>query len=137
MESSYVMMLLAAVASMIVGGIWYGPLFGKKWMEVIGVAEMSAEKQKEMQKKALPLYGTQFVLTLLQVYVLANLIWWTGEAEKAIGIAFFMWLGFILPTLAGGAMWTNNSARIKWMQFLIQAGYQLIMFILFGYLFSL
>jgi hypothetical protein len=134
MEINYITIVGAGVLSMIIGSIWYGPLFGKKWMEICGVTEMDKERRAQMQKEALPLYLTQFALTLVQLYVLSNLFAWTGEASKTVGIAFFMWLGFVMPTIAGCAMWNNNSGKVKWAQFLIQSGYQLIMFLLYGYI---
>ncbi len=132
---SYVTIIGAGVIAMIVGGIWFGPLFGKKWMEIIGATDMDKEKRAEMQKKALPLYGVQFVLVLLQVYILGNLILYTGG--NGMGVALFMWLGFVMPTIAGSSMWNNNTARVKWAMFLIQAGYNLVLFLIFGYVIDL
>ncbi len=126
--------ILGAVASLVVGSIWYGPLFGKKWMEIIGATAMDAEKRKQMQKEALPTYITQFVLSLLQIYILVNLIAWGGWSAQSIGVAFFLWLGFVMPTIAGSAMWNNNSTKVKWSMFLIQSGYQLVMFIIYGWM---
>lgn len=134
MELNYMAIVGAGIISMVVGSIWYGPLFGKKWMEICGVTNTDVEKRKQMQKEAMPLYGMQFALTLLQAYVLLNIITWTGG--NGIGVAFWMWLGFVMPTVAGGAMWNNNSKNIKWATFLIQSGYQLVIFLIFGYLFS-
>ncbi len=135
MDVNYVTILGAAVTSMIVGGIWYGPLFGKKWMEICGVSAFDEAQRKQMQKEALPLYGIQFVLALLQLYVLAGLVNW--ENGSAVGIAFWMWLGFVMPTIAGSAMWNNDSTKIKWARFLIQTGYQLVMFLIYGYMLGL
>ncbi len=134
MEINYLAILGAGIISMVIGSIWYGPLFGKKWMEICGVTETDSEKQKQMQKEAMPLYGIQFVLSLVQAYVLMNLITWTGGS--GVGIAFWMWLGFVMPTVAGSAMWNNNPNKIKRAAFLIQAGYYLLTLTLFGYLLS-
>jgi Protein of unknown function (DUF1761) len=135
MDINYLAIVGAGVISMIVGGVWYGPLFGKKWMEICGVSATDEVAKKQMQKEAMPLYGIQFALTLIQAYVLLNIIIWTSG--KGIGIAFWMWLGFIMPTVAGGAMWNNNSKKMKWETFLIQAGYQLVVMLIFGFLFSM
>ena len=132
MEINYVMILGAAIISMIVGSIWYGPLFGKKWMEIIGTTEMDAVKRKEMQKKAMPLYGIQFVLVLVQVFVLTIVV--TSTSGSGVGIAFWMWLGFVLPTVAGSAMWNNEPNKTKWAIFLIQSGYYLVLFLIFGFI---
>ena len=37
-----------------------------------------------------------------------------------------------MPTVAGAAMWNNDSAKISWARFMIQAGYQLVLFVMFG-----
>ncbi len=132
MEINYLMIVGAGVVAMIVGSLWYGPLFGKKWMEIIGVTEMDAVKQKEMQKKAMPLYGIQFVFVLLQVFVLSKLITWTGG--NGMGIAFWMWLGFVVPTVVGLALWNNQPNKMKWEMFLIQSGYYLVLFLIFGFI---
>lgn len=135
METSvnYWAVLAGAVFSMILGAIWYGPLFGKKWMEIIGVDPNDEVAKKKMQKSAAPLYGVQFLLTLFQVLVLAHLI---ADTTKVSGLerALWIWAAFIIPTLAGAVMWTNQSSRLKWSRFLIQGGYQLILFIGFGLL---
>ncbi len=128
------LILGGAIVSMVVGSIWYGPLFGKKWMEICGVSAMDEEKRKQMQKEATPLYIVQFVLSLLQLYILVNLITWGGWTVQSIGVAFFLWLGFVMPTVAGSAMWNNDSRNVKWARFLIQAGYQLVMFLLYGWM---
>lgn len=136
MEINYLAVILLAVVSMIIGYIWYGPLFGKKWMEVVGATSLDMEKRKEMQKKAGPLYLIQFVLVLFQVLVLAHLI---ADTTKVSGLerSLWIWAAFIIPTLAAGSMWNNDSSRVAWSRFLIQGGYQLILFIIFGFVLAM
>ncbi len=125
-----------AVLSMVIGAIWYGPLFGKKWMEIVGVDPADMEARKKMQKSAGPLYGVQFVLTLFQVAVLAYLL---VDSQRHGGLerALWIWAAFIVPTLAGAVMWTNETSKLKWARFLIQGGYQLVLFVIFGLLLQL
>jgi hypothetical protein len=123
------------VVAMILGAIWYGPLFGKKWVEIIGATEADLEARKEMQKKAGPLYAIQFVLVLFQVLVLARFI---GEGgASGIENALWIWAGFVMPTIAAASMWNNDSREVSIARFLIQAGYQLILFIIFGFILGL
>ncbi len=136
MDINYIVILGGAVLSMIVGSIWYGPLFGMKWMEICGVTDGDLEKRKQMQKEAMPLYVVQLLLSVLQLYIFVNLITWGGWKAQSVGVAFFMWLGFIMPTIAGSAMWNNDGSKIKWARFLIQSGYQLVMFLLYGLILS-
>jgi len=122
-----------AILSMIIGAIWYGPLFGKKWMEIAGVNPADLEARKKMQESAGPLYAVQFVLTLFQVLVLAQLV---ADTEIVGGLerSLWIWAAFVIPTLAGAVMWTNEIRKLKWARFLIQGGYQLVLFIVFGLL---
>ncbi len=130
---NYLAIVAGAVVSMVIGSIWYGPVFGKKWMEINGVDPNDKEYLKKMQKSAMPLYLVQFVLTLFQVLVLAHLV---ADTQIAGGLerSLWIWAAFVIPTLAGASMWTSDSSGMKWSRFLIQGGYQLILFIVFGLL---
>lgn len=130
---NYFAILAGAVLSMGIGALWYGPLFGKKWMEIVGATSLDLEARKQMQKKAMPLYLVQFILTLFQVLVLAHLV---ADTTKVGGLerALWIWGAFVIPTLAGAVMWTNEQGKMKRARFLIQGGYQLTIFIVFGLL---
>lgn len=130
---NYLAIITGAVLSMALGALWYGPLFGKKWMEIVGVNPDDMEAKNKMQKSAGPLYAVQFLLTLFQVLVLAHLV---ADTEIAGGLerALWIWAAFVIPTMAGAVMWTNDSRKLKWARFLIQGGYQLLLFTIFGLL---
>lgn len=131
MVINYWAVLVCGVVSMVIGFVWYGPLFGKKWMEIVGAKAVDMEARKKMQKEAGPLYLVQFLLTLFQAYVLAHYIAGWKDAS-GVENALWIWAAFLMPTVAGSAMWNNDSARVKWARFLIQAGYQLVLFVVFG-----
>ncbi len=131
MDINYLAVLVCAVAAMGLGAVWYGPLFGKKWMEIVGATAMDEARRKEMQRGAAKLYVVQFLLTLFQVWVLAYYIGgWTDVS--GLEQALWIWAAFIIPVVAGTAMWNNDSAKISWARFLIQGGYQLAIFVIFG-----
>ena len=50
--------LLATVLSFVPGGLWYGPLFAKTWMRLIGVSEATLREGFNPVKT----YGVTFVL---------------------------------------------------------------------------
>jgi len=133
MEINFLAILAAAVFSMILGAIWYGPLFGKQWVELMGMDPKDKKAMKKMQKEAGKLYFIQFILVLFQVFVLSFYIkgW-----EEASGIenALWIWAAFIMPTIAGSAMWANATDKMKMTKFMIQAGYQLVLFVVFGFI---
>ncbi|MEK7564137.1 MAG: DUF1761 domain-containing protein [Patescibacteria group bacterium] len=131
MDVNLVAVFVCGVLSMVVGFVWYGPLFGKMWMKVIGATEQDKEKKKEMQKKAGPLYLVQFILTLFQVYSLTYLATCWPKTDM-LKLSIFIWIAFIVPIIAGSSMWNNDSSKTAWTRFLIQAGYQLVMFVIYG-----
>lgn len=49
--------LLAAVVPFVTGFLWYGPIFGRKWMGLVGMTEEQA-KQANMALT----FGVSFVL---------------------------------------------------------------------------
>ena len=90
-----------------------------------------------MQSGMMPTYILQFVLILWQLYVLVHYIKGAEHEMSGLSNALWIWGGFIVPTLATTVLWTNESSQRKWTRFLIQAGYQLVMFVLFGYILSM
>ena len=130
---NYWAVLVGGIFSMILGAVWYGPIFGAKWMEIVGMDPKDTIAMEKMKKSAGPMYLVQFILTLFQVLVLAHFI---AENQQVTGIerAVWVWAAFIIPTLAGAVMWTNQSSDLKWARFFIQGGYQLILFIVLGIL---
>jgi len=48
-ELNYLAIIAAAIASMLIGWLWYGPLFGKQWMKLAGLKKSD---MKKMKKKA-------------------------------------------------------------------------------------
>ncbi len=136
MEINYFAVLLCGILAMVLGSIWYGPLFGKKWLEIIKATPKDLEERKKMQKAAAPLYAIQFALVLFQAWVLAYYI---AGWKEATGVenALWIWAAFVMPTIAGSSMWTNDSRAVMRARFLLQSGYQLVLFILFGLILGL
>src|SRR6185503_8793604 len=93
----------AAISSMVVGSIWYGPLFGKKFMHEMGMNSWSAEKQAEMKKGMTMMYVWQFIASLVMFYVLAKFMSLLSmtDVSGALQTAFWAWLGFIVPLKLG------------------------------------
>lgn len=135
MEVNYVVIAACAILSMVVGYVWYGPLFGKKWMEIVGMDKETEERRREMMKDTPKLYAAQFLISLGQVYILAHFIKGWSDVS-GVESALWIWAGFVLPTVAAASMWTADRKEVKWARFLIQGGYYLVLFIAFGYILS-
>ena len=112
---NYYAVLLAAVAAMVLGMLWYGPLFGKQWIKMMGY---TPESMKAMKLSAGAAMGTQVVLSLLMMYVLAHAIIfgiaYTGIGGAVGGMlgAFYYWLGFVVPLTASSFLFENKTWKL-------------------------
>jgi hypothetical protein len=131
---NYVAVAVAAIATMIIGFAWYGPLFGKVWSRLMGWGEMTPEKMKEMQKKAMPAYAVNFVGALVMGYVLAHSLVFASAYLNQSGISaglmsgFWNWLGFVAPVTLGAALWDGKPLKL----WFINAGYYLVVLLTMG-----
>ena len=83
--------IVSLVANMAVGAIWYGPLFGKPWMEELGLTQKDIESGNMVKD-----YGIAILNSFLMAFILANVIAWSGASGVGGGLlaGFLMWLGF-------------------------------------------
>lgn len=104
---NYWSVLVAAVSTMVVGSIWYGPLFGKAYISAMGWDSLSSEKKAEMKKGMGATYFYQFVVSLVAAWVLALFLNKLGVTSSlgAVKVAGAAWLGFILPIKIGDVLW--------------------------------
>lgn len=134
MTINYIAVLVCAIASMVIGFVWYGPLFGKVWMrEIMGSESMTHEQSESMKKGMWGYYLIQFILSLITAGFLAvHIANWADVTVSALAIAVCTWFGFVMTTIAGGSLWSGKPRRTAWKMFLITAGAQLVTFIVFG-----
>ncbi len=113
---NYWAVLVSAIASMVIGSIWYGPLFGKMFMHEMGMDTWSKEKQATMKKGMGLSYLAQFIASLVMFYVLAGLIEGFGHTSVGGGLltGFVAWIGFVVPIKLGDAIW-GGKAKLFWL----------------------
>ncbi len=131
-DVNYMGVLLAAVASMVIGFAWYHPaLFGKPWMKLMGY---TAEKLKKEQAQMGMFYGLSFVVALITAYVLAHVMALSENFYHNPGVptglmtAFWSWLGFVMPVQLTDQIFGSK----KWKLFAINTGYQLAALLVMG-----
>ena len=89
--------LVAAIAAMVVGFLWYSPmLFARPWTVLMGYNPDDKAALAEMQKGAGKNYAVAFILSLISAFVLGKIIQITtvNSALYGMKIAFAVWLGF-------------------------------------------
>ena len=123
--------LVAAVATVILGFLWYSPiLFAKPWMRLMGVDPNDKAKLAEMQKGAGKLYGLAFVASIVSAMVLAKVIAITTVNTIPYGmkVGFAVWLGFVTTVQLTGALFGKQPSKL----YLINTGYQLACYLVMG-----
>jgi len=125
MELNYVTILIATVVQFICGAAWYTAL-GKTWGEIHGFDKLSKEVQQEMMKKMGPLYGLQFLVTLLTSYVMMLFLASLSSEWHAFGMAGFLWLGLVLPTQISAVIFGGTESKWIVKKIAIQAGGSLL-----------
>lgn len=124
---NYWAVLVAAIANIVVGSLWYGPLFGKPWMRMMGFTK---DSMKQMSMTANAAYVGGLVTALLMAFVLAHdaFVWadfFVGTAGTfmfALQLAFWIWLGYVATTQVGSVLWEGK----PWKLFFLNAGQTLV-----------
>src|SRR5436190_1844431 len=120
--------LVAAVATMPLGFLWYSPLlFARPWMKLMGYDPNDKAKLQEMQKGAGKLYAMTFVATLISAFVLAKIveISTVNQVPYAPKIGFAVWLGFVMTVQLTDMLFGKRPVKL----FLINTGYQLVCYL--------
>ncbi|MCG6168719.1 DUF1761 domain-containing protein [Leptospira sp. FAT2] len=126
---NYLAVLVAVVANVIIGWLWYGPIFGKAWMKEMGIPSDFVPNSKDMWKSM----GIMVIGSFLTAYVLFYTTnvwrassWNAGEDSPAYVYGFFSgfytWLGFYVPMLLNDVAFEGRS----WKFFGIGAGYNFL-----------
>jgi hypothetical protein len=125
MTIHYIAIVIAAIIQFIIGAVWYSFIFGKLWGKIHGFDALPKEVQQQMMKKMGPFYALQFFVTIVTTFVLALFI--AGLPEwNSYGIAFHLWLGFVVPTQISAVIFGGTEG--KWMvkKIAVQAGASLV-----------
>jgi hypothetical protein len=135
MELNYTLIILATVLQFALGALWYSPLvFGKWWMEVMEVTHLSKEEIQKKQKEMAPAYVAQFIVAFIMTWVLASNFVFLGLSTDsgiaAYTLAFFFWLGYMLPVQVGAVMWSQTKKKFWIKQIFVASSYQLLAILL-------
>jgi hypothetical protein len=135
---NYWAVLVSGILSMGLGTLWYGPLFGKKWMHLAGIQKPET-MTKAMKDKMMWSYVMMFIGALVMAFVFAHAYMYALPHLPVAGVwggvwvAVMSWLGFMAPSMMGMVLWEGK----KWQYFWIVSGYYLVYLVLIGILFSL
>ncbi len=122
-QIEWLAVIVAAVSSFVIGGLWYGPILGKAWMRASGVDEAKAATAN------MPLvFGLSFVLQVLAAAVLALFIGPEATSGFAIAAAASVGLFWVAPALGVIYLFEQRSLA----HWAINAGYHVVAFTSMG-----
>jgi hypothetical protein len=122
---NWVAVIVAAVAGIIVGFIWYAPqVFGRRWARASGIELPQPGQVQPMT------YVGAIVTAALTAYVLALLSRGLGAATLVDGaiVGILVWLGFVATWLASGVFFERRST--EW--WAINAGQAIVSLVIMG-----
>lgn len=124
---NWIAVVVAVVLLQALGFLWYGPLFGERWMAALGREPDAANMTVTMTLGVLN--------TLIVVGGLGWLIARLGATSlaAALGVALAAWFFFNFTTMAIDYLYIGLSAELV----LINMGYQLLAYLLAGAVFAL
>ncbi|MCY3773741.1 MAG: DUF1761 domain-containing protein [Gemmatimonadetes bacterium] len=115
--------IVATAVGFIIGGIWYGPLFGDAWMSAIG------KTADQIQPSPAP-FVISFFTALITAIVLAMLINALNISTLGGGvvIGLLVGVGFIATAMASDAAFGDTGLKL----WLIQSGYRVLYSVVMG-----
>lgn len=126
-DVNWIAVVAAAISGFVVGGIWYGPIMGKRWLVAVGLTE------DEIKSSPMGLiYGGAFAFSLLASWTLAHTfasyaieLGFAAKVMTAFGVA----LGFIVPALGTNYLFSQKGKSL----FFIDATYWLLFYLAMGF----
>jgi Protein of unknown function (DUF1761) len=123
--------IVAAVATMVLGFLWYSPLlFARPWMRAMGYDPDDKAKLSEMQKGAGLMYAGAMLASLASAFVLAKVIEITtvNAALYGMKVGFAVWVGFVTTVQFTAFLFERKPFKL----YAINTGYQLVCYLAMG-----
>ena len=103
---NWLAILVSTIVSMILGFLWYGPLFGKAWMKEVRIKEEDIDKKDAMKSMVISIVGS-----FISFIGLAIILKWVGGgltdgilAGLGFGFAFVVTYIFSNNAYEGGSL---------------------------------
>jgi Protein of unknown function (DUF1761) len=121
--------LAAALSSFLLGGLWYSPvLFGNVWNRHAG-----SDPKKAGGRHPAIVFGTAFVLALVAAAVFAMVLGKDPPLQAAVKLGVVVGAGFVATSFGINYAFASRTL-VLW---LIDAGYHVLQFTLFGVILGL
>ena len=123
-DVNWIAVLLCAVSSLVLGGIWYSPmLFAKPWQHAAGLSDEQAKSGNMAM-----IFGLTFLLSLVAALVFAMFLGRNFGLVPAIGAGASAGLCWVAVSLGISYLFEHRPLNL----WLINGGYHALQFTLFG-----
>lgn len=130
---NWLAVLAAGISTMVVGYVWYGPLFAKTWSALTGWTE---EKVRALGSASMARqYGFTFVLALFMSFVMAHLLKAVGAQTAVDGAltGLIVGLGFVATSFGTVYLFERQSPKL----YGINVGYQIVIMVVVALILTL
>jgi hypothetical protein len=123
-DVNWIAVLLCAVSSLVVGGIWYSPaLFAKSWQAAAGLSDEQARSGNMAV-----IFGGAFILSLIAAFVFAMFLGPDMGLGPSIAAGFSAGLCWVAASFGINYLFERRPLRL----WLVNGGYHIVQFTLFG-----
>lgn len=123
---NYWAVLLAAVSSFLLGGLWYSKaLFGGIWNKENGGVPQTGHPAK--------VFGVSFVFSLIAAAAFAALLGTAPSLERAMTVGAFIGIGMVATSFGINYQFAQRTSKL----WLVDGGYHAVQFLLFGLILGL
>lgn len=109
---NYWAVLGAALVNMVIGSLWYGPVFGKPWRKLMGFTPENMKSMGSLTITQAMIGG--LITALVTSYVLAHFVSLMGviDTAGALQFAFWTWLGLVATVQVGIVLWEGRPWKL-------------------------
>jgi len=128
-EVNYLAIAAAAIATFLLGGLWYSPaLFGKTWQREVGLSDEQLARGNMIR-----IFGITLVLSLIAAFVFALFLGPRPSMPLGLGAGFSAGLCWVASSFGINYLFARRSFKL----FLIDGGYHTLQFTLIGVVLAL
>lgn len=126
---NYYAIIVAALASMIIGMLWYSPgMFGRQWMKLVKITPKKMKQQANAKSYIIAILAALLTATILSL--LAPMFPRTPWGGVVLG--FIAWAGFVATTSINQVIWEGKPPLL----FFINNANQLLSLVIMGIIVS-
>lgn len=120
---NWLAVIAASLVGFAIGFIWYGPLFGKKWMESAGLTESDLHNGGIVK-----IFGFTFLFQFLMAYCLAMFFGNEVGLKEGALYGFLAGFGWVATAIGVNALYERRS----WKYIFINGGFWVVVYTMMG-----